>query len=995
MAITTVRATAVSTAIAIALGTAPPASAQGNDAIEEITVTGSHIRRTEYEGRSPIQIVDQEQFEMIGAVQPIEMVKELTVNSGSAYYNETNNGQGISQFNIRNLGLGSTLTLLNGKRAGIATVGDATGTDFVDINQYPLAMISRIEVLTNGASATYGSQAVAGVANIITRKGMEGMEISGGYSTSAIDAWHVNMAAGAGYEKGHFNIYATYYEQDRRGRTEFDWLDARLNGNGDTTRSAFLSGTGSPGSIERATLGANGEAASVSIPDPMNPGEFLSAIRQPDPDCTAAGGIIGVQADTNLNPNTCRYNFADQVSVIAAEQRTQIFTEFDWEFNDTVRGYMEASFSNNLVIRSTGGQLLATGKASGGGVTVLPSHPFNFFVEDPADPLAVQYIGPDNWDPTVHCTDITSAATCQFQTATLRSIHRPLGATVTDVRPQPEQRRDINYQRVLTGLEFTLPGDWYLDASFMWAKSQITTGEPEGIRSDAYQQLVRDGAWNPFGTRVSNPGQISPKDVTDTANCFNAEFGGCAAGNSQLVQDQWNQRQVSQASMTSTVIDVIAAGELFEIGDTTISAAIGGQFREAEYKSFPDSLSSAGEDGSQGISGAVIGDQDVTAFFAEVVAPIGDIGEVQLAVRNENYGGGVNTTDPKISAEFGLGQYIGVRGSWGTSFQAPTVRQIGRSTSSQFIDDPASATGPGGSFICSNTNVANNITTIVEGAPGLTPQESENFNLGVVFTAGNFRASVDYFLFDYERLIAPESGAQALIDAQCPNDDGSPIVADARVVRDATGQVRSVTSQFTNIGKVETSGIDLNADYTWDLNSSSIMFSAAATIIDSFDVDTDGDGVTEFDGAGSRNQSNNFSTMPKLRANAGVTWFMGNHAARLGMSHIGSYDNDQGNNAPMDEWTVFDVMYSYTFNGLLGDGDTTLTVGINNFTDEDPPGLASAQSDCNTGACVINTPTNATNGFYNRRSVNRPGYDDRAGHDIRGAITYLRFKHVF
>ena len=156
--------TALSAGIAVALGSFPAAQAQ-DDTVEEIVVTGSHIRRTEYEGRAPIQIVDNEKFDLIGAVQPIDMVKELTVNSGSAYYNETNNGQGISQFNIRNLGLGSTLTLINGKRGGIAAVGDATGTDFVDINQFPLAMISRIEVLTNGASATYGSQAVAGVAD--------------------------------------------------------------------------------------------------------------------------------------------------------------------------------------------------------------------------------------------------------------------------------------------------------------------------------------------------------------------------------------------------------------------------------------------------------------------------------------------------------------------------------------------------------------------------------------------------------------------------------------------------------------------------------------------------------------------------------------------------------------------------------------------------------------------------------------------------------------
>jgi iron complex outermembrane receptor protein len=972
------KASAVSAGIAVALGTSPLANAQ-DDGIEEIVVTGSHIRRDEFSGRAPVQIVDQEQFELIGAVQPIEMVKELTVNSGSAYYNETNNGQGISQFNIRNLGLGSTLTLINGRRGGIAAVGDATGTDFVDINQFPLAMIERIEVLPNGASATYGSQAVAGVANIITRKGFEGLEISGGYATSEIEAWHLNLAAGSQFDQGGFNIYATYYEQDRQDRTEFDWLDDRLNGNGIEGRSRFLSGTGSPGSVELATLGANGEATSVA-----------GAIREPDPDCEAAGGVIGDFDDTGLNPNTCRYNFADQVSVIAAEKRAQVFTEFDWEFSDSVSYYMEASFSNNRVLRDTGGQLLATGKATNGGVTILPSHPFNFYVEDDqvANPGGLIYIGPEAWDPAIHTA------------ATLRSIHRPFGASVTNTALTREQERDITYNRIVNGLEFQLPGDWYLDTSYMWAKSQIVTAEPEGIRSDAYQQLVRDGAWNPFGTRISNPGLISPKDPADTANCFNIEFGGCSAGNSSDVQDQWNQRQVSQASAVEKVVDVVASGELFEIGGSMLAAAVGGQWRDVEYKSYPDSLSSAGEDGGQGVSGAVIGSQDVIAFFAEVVAPIGDIGEVQVAVRNEDYGDGVSTTDPKISAEFGLGQYFGIRGSWGTSFQAPAVRQIGRSTSSQFIDDPASATGPGGSFICNDQQVANNITTVVEGAPDLVPQEAENLNLGIVFQSERFRASLDYWQFDYEDLIAPEAGAQAIVEAQCPNNDNSPIIDDPRVVRDATGQVRSVTSQFTNIGAVETSGIDLNADYTMDIGNSTLIFNIGATFVDSFDVDTDGDGVNDFDGAGSRNQSNNFNTMPDVRANGAAVWFAGNHTARLGVNHIGEYENDQGGNAVVNSWTVWDAMYSYTFNGLIGEGDTTFTLGVNNLLDQDPPALYRCETqDPVSGACLerggrfFTSGTNA--GKYNRGWTDRPGYDDRAGHDLRGQVVYLRFKHLF
>ncbi len=174
------RVSALAAAVATALGTtSAPTLAQEDESIEEVIVTGSHIRRTEFEGRAPIQIVDAGDIELTGAAQPVEILKELTVNSGSQFYNETNDRAGVSQFNIRNLGLGSTLTLLNGKRAGIAPVADASGTDFVDINQFPLAMIERIEVLTDGASATYGSQAVAGVANIITRKGFEGFEVSG------------------------------------------------------------------------------------------------------------------------------------------------------------------------------------------------------------------------------------------------------------------------------------------------------------------------------------------------------------------------------------------------------------------------------------------------------------------------------------------------------------------------------------------------------------------------------------------------------------------------------------------------------------------------------------------------------------------------------------------------------------------------------------------------------------------------------------------------
>jgi hypothetical protein len=168
-----------------------------------------------------------------------------------------------------------------------------------------------------------------------------------------------------------------------------------------------------------------------------------------------------------------------------------------------------------------------------------------------------------------------------------------------------------------------------------------------------------------------------------------------------------------------------------------------------------------------------------------------------------------------------------------------------------------------------------------------------------------------------------------------------------------------------------------------------MIFDVAATFLLGYDVDTDGDGTTDFDGAGSRNFTNSFSTMPELRANAGATWFSGNHAARLGLNYIDSYKNDQGNNRVIDSWTTLDAMYSYTFNGLIGEGETTLTVGVNNITDEDPSGLWANDSN------GVPYERFKPNGDYERNMFNRPGYDDRAGHDLRGVTGYIRFKHLF
>lgn len=934
---------------------------QDDSTVEEIIVTGSHIRRAStFESKAPVQIVDAATFDRVGASQPVDILKTLTVNTGSGFYNETNAQAGAVQFNIRGLGFGSTLTLLNGRRAGIAPVADASGTEYLDINQFPVLMIERIDVLTDGASATYGSQAVAGVANVITRKGFEGFELQADYRDSSNESYSLSMAAGHAFDKGHFNVYATYYAQSRNDRTDFPWLVERIDGNGDLSNSRLISSTGSPGSYRRAVDDGAG-------------GLTRSGDAYGDPDCLDAGGILRnpydvVDGVTDLTSELCRYHFADQVSVIGAEQRLQVFTEFDWDFSDTIKFYNESSFSRNVIWRSQGGSTFNTGNATGGGIIIPGSHPFNFFVDDGAGGL--RYAGPDEFaaDPTLEAVDLV----CQC---------RPFGAEAngpnrkafSEIYGDQSIRRQFTYLRIMNGFEFELPSDWYADVSYGFAEGTRVSTNGFNYISDVLNDLVGNGQYNPFGTRLSNPGLISPKD------------GVSDAFNDPLTVQQFNGTAISTARAIEHVVDAVTSGDLFDTGMGTVGLAVGAQYRKTKIIDVPDPLDAAGEANESSREFLVTGASDVYAIFAEAIVPFDDWGQVQLAIRREDYGGTIgSTTDPKISAEIRPNEWLSLRGSWGTSFQAPTVRQTATASSSAFINDPASPGAGPANAVCLDLGLNNNIVVSVQGSPDLQPQSADAINLGfVVQTEGGFSFSVDAWQYDYVDLIAQSEGAQAIVNNDC-DDDGIP--NDPRVIRDGGGQLRQVNTQFVNIGAVKTNGLDFAARYDMDAGDiGRIVLDAKASWVNKFAVDTTGDGTRDFDGVGSRNFRNAFSSMPEWRANMSASWFNDIHSANVTLRWIDSYDNDNSNNAPISSWTTVDLQYSVTVTGLLGNNDTTITVGANNVFDSDPPALRRALADG-----TIITPAIDDIGF-----TDRPSYDDRAGHDIRGRVLYVRAKQTF
>jgi hypothetical protein len=193
------------------------------------------------------------------------------------------------------------------------------------------------------------------------------------------------------------------------------------------------------------------------------------------------------------------------------------------------------------------------------------------------------------------------------------------------------------------------------------------------------------------------------------------------------------------------------------------------------------------------------------------------------------------------------------------------------------------------------------------------------------------------------------------------------------VGRDSAGQLRNVTTRFINLGGVDADGLDFYAAYAFqDVLNGQLILDGSATYITSFDIDF-GDGGPTFDGSNNRNSFIDLlGSVPELRLNLGASWMNVNQFAGFYIRHIGGYDDRERNSAndTISSATLLDVNYGYTFDGLLGRGATSVSVGINNLTDKDPPAI-------------------------DRGSVNgRIGFDQQV-YDPRGRVWYVRLLHSF
>lgn len=809
------------TAVALVLGMAGTAAAQtgaDKDAadLEEVVVTGSFIAGSSEKAAQPIDVIGVAELAKQGAPSVVQLVKTLTAAQSSlGESNRYNGGAGTASINLRGLGSSRTLVLMNGRRLADTTAAAFQGGG-QDLNFMPTAAIGRIEILKDGAAATYGSDAIAGVVNFITRKDLDGFELNANYALiqDSDGDYDASLAYGKVFDRGNVLLTAGYRA---RGR-----LDARDRSYAVRPfESVFYggwSGSASPGSYGTATGGA------LFRDNGCN--ELGSQI--------LSGGLKPVAGNGAGQP-LCRYQFSNFNDLVNEEQHYQLYAEVNFELSDNVKFHSEIAWNRNVVVdqRISPANLTTqfpTANTSGALVAPGFNNQTRFFI--PAN-------NPGLIALRTNCVAPLTAAQCAGMAAGVtasQTAWRLIG-----VEGHPLNKDGADYQqieqtqyRVSGGLSGKFDGDFMDGATWDTA---LTFMENQGIVStnDLLVNRIQRG-FNGLGGpncdfRTGTPGVGNCKYINPFSNGIaTSSINGAAnpffvpsVANDPATKAWLYGEYTNVATNQIFVADAVLSNQTnIALGGGNIAWAVGTQYRfdrsQNEWSDLGDVQATPcvdSIDGQQGICPNPVGpfvffgaqrdrdvDRKVAAVFAEVKFPVLENLEISGAIRHEEFGGNVGaTTNPRVSGRWEVMDWLTLRGSMGTTFRAPGQAAL----------TPGSSKGV--------RNVAGSYRAVVtENNPNLQPETATTGNYGFLVNVGGFSASVDYWTFDFKKELIVEDAGQ-LIGAINATNCAKPAFA-ARFV--FIGGVCSVptllvgTIKIVNGQNTKTSGFDLRAQYDFD-----------------------------------------------------------------------------------------------------------------------------------------------------------------------------------
>lgn len=870
--------TKLSVAIA-ALGTMAAADVVAQDAVpgpavEEVIVTGSRIARDPLSTSGPITIVDSEAIERSGVGTIDELLNQLpSMGTTGINANDNNGGVGMSFVDLRNLGSARTLVLVNGRRYVSSSSGVGSA---VDMNNIPVDMIDRIEVLTDGASAVYGSDAVAGVINVVLKKGVDGVQVSarGGATTEGGgENGDLSITFGGDSERGSFIGNISHSQRDEITYDDREW--ASLTSSMSPTGNIFTN----YGSF---TVGEDGE----TLTDGYTP-----------------------------------YDIGQHMWLSGAMERTSATLNGTFSVSNSVELYGEASFTT----KTTNQQLAAQPMYAGNGLALTPDHM----------PAEVQQQLQESWQAAEDAYQIELAAYEAAMNA-WETQGKPEGMEPTapkashgaswdaaagfDVRLRPvdggtrDSEQETDTFRILGGARGDLANGWGWDTFYSYGRNEGNYSTSNSYNKAKLQKVLN-----------GESGLDNPQFL-----------GGIGADVIDYIR--YTDREDNEYELTNIGANLTGDIEAIQFQGGALGFATGVEYREESGEFNPSAETQSGDTFSNQ-QDATSGEYTVTEVYAEFNMPIlmgakyAEELSADLAVRYSDF----DTFGGQSTGKFGLvyapTEDLRFRTSMSTSFRAPGIYELfsGAAQSYEYLVDPCdngtvNKDGVGQHCAGELVQSGNQVPTNIGGNSNLKPEEAETFTAGVVWTplfAEDLSITLDYFDITVEDAITSPDLQRILDDCYRA---GIATACDRVVRQDGeTGQITALEGALMNIGEITTSGVDIDVVQNFHYDAGQLTVRTQATRLLEYEEFNSQTGQTTdyLDYIGTTSD-----LYVKWRALASATWYADNWDIGAEIQHLAD-----GHSPYMD-------VPSHTYLDLQAGWDVTdamrLSAGIDNVTDREP-----------------------------------------------------------
>jgi iron complex outermembrane receptor protein len=759
--------------------------------------------------------------------------------------------------NLRGLGAGATLVLLNGRRV-------VPSEGFVNLNSLvPPIAIGRVETVLGGASAIYGADAVAGVVNIITNDRFEGFDATAQYNFIK-DAGDYQLQAriGAGGERFHVvgSVAYTYQEALQNADRKVTNFFNPSSGTGANPGSFLI--TARPRTASGGDVVINGVNYSTLYDRFRTAAGTLSVV---DPDCGSAATqsvFTPAAGGPGFPIGSCAFSFQAQNPLRPRSQSLLMHTDASFDLTADHKLYMELSGYHQDSARY-GVPSFAQNHNAGPGPIVPASNPYNPFG------VAVQFTG------------------------------RAIGSQGFAGIDYKLQRDEVNQHHVVLGSKGKLFADWQYDTSLTWSRSSIYSKDKD-TDMNLFQAALNGYGGPNCNIRWNGPG---PGAVAGQGNClYLSPFAKDAQGQPQALIFNIQDTVVANLVREYVVGEFVANGTVFELPAGPVQLAVGGQWRrEAQRNTFSD-LTASGFGAFSGPSRDTQAERTVKSIFAETNIPIIDGLAVDLAARREDYGTFKNTS-PKVEVNWkALPGLLSLRASFGKSFQAPGIEN---STASQIAAGVGGVTDP-------LTGITTFRTIVTLGNPDLQPQKAKEYNVGfTVLPLEGASLSVDWWTYEYQNRIQTQN-AQAVINA----DPRGP-----QVIRDSNGVAQTIIVRTFNAPSgTKTAGVDVTGLYGVDVLGGRFSIRDTLSYLMTYDIDTGAliySGIGRRNASTTSPAS--AAAAPRIRNVASADWSNGMHSLSVTWRYSSSLKDDYNQavtaipGPKIRAWSVFDWQYRLLF----------------------------------------------------------------------------------